>query len=334
MNSRQDNRVRSICWIAIALLGALLTARCSPRAPSPTSIVQVPTPVVSNLNMSHTSNEMLPGKEVEVWVNVTVVDPSKPVLYVWSTEGGEIRGQGTEAIAYKAPNAPGVYGITLKVEYGDWNAERSTSIVVPTLVPTPAPTDRPTPTSTPTPTDTPLPTFTHTPTKVSSPTVTFTPPPTPTPTAMPIPPTPTPASTPTVQFPYGPILYEPKQWSVYSVGDTVWFTWERFDLKPDQYYSVRVVLDVEPEAPACVHIQTQNPKESTKNPEAFLKLDCPAGGYYWSVAVATKLPEGSEHEWREDSELNHKNHFGIGMPHPNTPPGDGDIPPDNPTPID
>jgi hypothetical protein len=129
-------------------------------------------------------------------------------------------------------------------------------------------------------------------------------------------------------------LYEPKQWSVYSVGDTVWFTWERFDLKPDQYYSVRVVLDIEPEPPACIHIQTQNPKESTKNPEVFLKFDCPAGGYYWSVVVATKLPEGSEHEWHEDSELNHKNYFGIGVPHPNTPQGgSGGTPPPSGTTI-
>jgi uncharacterized protein YraI len=121
------------------------------------------------------------------------------------------------------------------------------------------------------------------------------------------------------QYQYGPKLYEPRPWVVYSVDDTVWFTWERFDLKPDQYYSVRVVLDIEPEAPACIHVQTQNPKEPTKNPEVFLKLDCPAGGYYWSVAVATKLPEGSEDEWREDSDQEHRHHFGIGIPHPNTP---------------
>jgi hypothetical protein len=116
-------------------------------------------------------------------------------------------------------------------------------------------------------------------------------------------------------------LYEPKQWSVYSVGDEVWFTWERLDLKPDQYYSVRVVLDGGPESAACIHIQTQNPPETTKDPEAFLKLDCPAGGYYWSVAVATKLPEESEHKWREESGEEHKNYFGIGVPHPNTPRG-------------
>jgi hypothetical protein len=181
---------------------------------------------------------------------------------------------------------------------------------------------------------TPTPTLTDTvghlteiPTNTLTPTSTLTPSPTPTLIATPIPPSPTPSPTPTIQYQYGPILYEPKPWSVYSMGDTVWFTWERFDLKPDQYYSVRVVLDVEPEAPACIHIQTQNPKEPAKNPEALLKLNCPPGGYYWSVVVATKLPEGSEHEWREDSDKEHRNHFGIGMPHPNTPQGGDAIPP-------
>jgi hypothetical protein len=133
------------------------------------------------------------------------------------------------------------------------------------------------------------------------------------------PPPPTPTSSPAedigetvYQYEYGPILDEPKPGSVYSPGDIVRFTWERFNLKPGQYYSVRVSLDDAKPEDACIHIQTQ---ES----EALLKLDCPVGAYYWSVVVATKLPEGSEHEWREDSKSNHKNHFGIGMPHPGVP---------------
>jgi hypothetical protein len=195
-----------------------------------------------------------------------------------------------------------------------------TPTTMPTHTSTPTGTATPTATSTPSPipTDTPSPTFTHTPT-AAPPTATFTSAPTSTPTAAPIPPSPTPIPTPTIQYEYGPKLYEPRPWAVYSVGDTVWFTWERFDLKPDQYYSIRVVLDIEPEPPACVHIQTQNPERPTKNPETLLKLDCPPGGYYWSVAVATKLPGGSEDEWREDSDQEHRHHFGIGIPHPNTP---------------
>jgi hypothetical protein len=133
------------------------------------------------------------------------------------------------------------------------------------------------------------------------------------------------------QYQYGPKLYEPIPWSVYSVSDTVWFTWERFELKPNQYYSIRVAMDVEPEQPACIHVQRQNPEDPAKNPEELLTLDCPPGGYYWSVAIASKLPEGSEHEWNEDSDVEHRNHFGIGMPHPNTPPGGSDTPPSSGT---
>jgi hypothetical protein len=210
-----------------------------------------------------------------------------------------------------------------------------TPTTMPTHTSTPTGTATPTATSTPSPipTDTPSPTFTHTPT-AAPPTATFTSAPTSTPTAAPIPPSPTPIPTPTIQYEYGPKLYEPRPWTVYSVGDTVRFTWERFDLKPDQHYSIRVVLDIEPEPPACIHTQTQNPEDPTKNPEVLLKLDCPAGGYYWSVVVVTKLPEGSEREWREDSKLNHKNYFGIGVPHRNTPPDvHGGVPvPDDPYP--
>jgi uncharacterized protein YraI len=120
-------------------------------------------------------------------------------------------------------------------------------------------------------------------------------------------------------YEFGPVLNQPEQWVAPSIGDTLWFTWERFELKPDQCYSVRVVPDVGPESIPCIHIQVQNPVEPDRNPGEFLKLDCPRGAYYWSVVVATKLPEGSEHKWREDSEFSHKHYFGIGVPHPNTP---------------
>jgi hypothetical protein len=200
-----------------------------------------------------------------------------------------------------------------------------TPTTMPTYTSTPTGTATPTATSTPSPipTDTPSPTFTHTPTG-APPTATFTPAPTSTPTAAPIPPSPTPTLTPTIQFQYGPKLYEPKSGAVYAPEDTIWFTWERFDLKPDQYYSLRVVLDVEPEPLPCIHIQVQNPEKQTQNPEVYLKPDdhsCQTGAYYWSVVVATDVSGGNKSEWREDSKLNHKNHFGIGMPHPNPYPG-------------
>lgn len=132
-------------------------------------------------------------------------------------------------------------------------------------------------------------------------------------------------------YEFGPVLYEPKRWTAYSVGDNVWFTWERKELKPDQVYSLRVVPDAGPGSIACIHIQVQNPKQPDRNPGEFLELDCPRGAYYWSVVIATKLPEGSEDDWREESEFNHKYYFGIGMPHPNTPPDyedEGELPPD------
>jgi hypothetical protein len=124
---------------------------------------------------------------------------------------------------------------------------------------------------------------------------------------------------PTPEYAFGPLLLEPKPWAVYPVGEIVRFTWERLDLRPEQYYSLRVVLDNKAGSSVCIHIQAQNPAEPTKNPEAFLRLDCPKGPYYWSVAVVTNLPEGSESQWVENSEQNLRNYFGIGMPHPNTP---------------
>ena len=131
-------------------------------------------------------------------------------------------------------------------------------------------------------------------------------------------------------YEFGPKLIEPKPGAVYSPDDvTWWFSWERFDLKPAQYYSFRLVLDVETEAIPCIHTQV-------KNPEVYFDPadhNCPRGAYYWSVVLATDLSGGHKSEWREDSEFSHKNHFGIGMPHPNPPPtddgddGTGSLPP-------
>jgi hypothetical protein len=154
MNSKQDNRVKNIWLIVTVLLGALLTSQCSNQPKPP--IVEVSTPVVSDLNINHTSNEMLPGEEVEIWVNVTVVDPSITISYTWSTEGGEIvKGQGTESIIYQAPDTPGDCRVILKVESGDWETQKSMRVIVPTPTSNSTSTDMPTPTSSPTPTKTP-----------------------------------------------------------------------------------------------------------------------------------------------------------------------------------
>jgi len=121
-------------------------------------------------------------------------------------------------------------------------------------------------------------------------------------------------------YEFGPKLHEPKPGAVYSPEDvTWWFSWETFDLKPAQYYSFRLVLDVEPEATPCIHTQVKDP-EVYLNPD---DQDCPRGAYYWTVVLATDLSGGHKSEWREDSEFSLKNHFGIGMPHPNVPSADG-----------
>jgi hypothetical protein len=158
MNRKQDNRVKNIWWIVTVFLGVLLTSQCSnqPRPP----IVEVSTPVVSDLSTDHTSNELLPGEEVEIWVNVAVADQNAPIIYTWSIEGGEIiEGQGTESIIYQAPDTPGDCGVILKVESGDWGTERSASIIILAPTPTDTPTSSPTATATftPPPTDTPMP---------------------------------------------------------------------------------------------------------------------------------------------------------------------------------
>lgn len=126
----------------------------------------------------------------------------------------------------------------------------------------------------------------------------------------------------TFKYEFGPTLYDPKEWDTYTQGDNVVFKWERFELlNPAQFYSVSVVLDVEPEVEACIHAQVKNPPDPARDPEIYFELNCPPGAYYWSVVIVTELPEGSEHQWREDSEKNQRNHFSIGVPHPNIPPG-------------
>jgi hypothetical protein len=229
MNSKQDSQLRNTRWFVIIFLAALLTPQCKP-APTPTTIAEVVTPAVSDVNINHTSNKLLPGEEVRIWVNVTTGDPKKPVVYIWSTEGGEIiSGHETAKITYKAPDKPGDYKISLKVEYGTWNTKRSRSIVVatPTLTPTPTETPTPTPTETltPTPTRTPTPTFTQTPTV--TPTLTNTP----TPTVVP---------TPTLPSYSAPVLTDPDNGSgVQGEFPPLFWTWDG-ELGEDEFFEVRI----------------------------------------------------------------------------------------------
>lgn len=127
--------------------------------------------------------------------------------------------------------------------------------------------------------------------------------------------TPTPVASPTPKYEYGPKLFEPARWASVGVGSYVDFKWESRSLNLDQYYSIRVIRENSPPEDYCIHKQTQDSS-------IYLKLidvngqNCPAGDYYWSVAIATKLSDG---DWQLDSNQNEKNHFGIGAPHSNAP---------------
>ena len=112
MNSKQDSRLRDIWWIAVIFLGAILTSQCgNPSNSTPiAALTPASTPDVSDLYCS--SSELLPREEVVIWVNVAVANQNIPVVYTWSTEGGEIiSGQGTANITYRTPDTPGTYEV-------------------------------------------------------------------------------------------------------------------------------------------------------------------------------------------------------------------------------
>lgn len=255
MNSK-PNSLQRIIWLTgvIMLLGALLAAQCN-HQPSTPPTAEVPTPVISDLNTSLASNELLPSKEMRAWVNASVSNPETPIAYKWDLEGGEIKqGQGTAKIIYKAPDLPGVYEVKLVVECGDWKAERSTRIIVPTptltytttYTPVP-PTDNPDPTYTPVlPTDTPGLTDTLAlPTDTPGPTDTPHPSPTPTigisiaevPPTLTLPPSPLPP-TPVITSP--PTLLEPQdETSTGEIRLDLSWDWPG-TLGPDDYFRVEI----------------------------------------------------------------------------------------------
>lgn len=289
MNSKHNARPRSIWWIVILFLGVLLLAQCKSSHEYTPSVVGVPTPAVSDLViMSGSRGELLPGEEVKICVSVTVGDTNTPPVYRWNVKGGEIvDGQGTAKITYKAPDTPGTCGVSLKVEYGDWDTERSKSIVVipPTPTPTPTPTDTPTSTNTPPPTNTP----TATPTDTPTPTPTFTP--------TPIPPTSTPTVTPTPTLLPPPTPLAPANGECF-VGAPVTFRWQ-LDYRPleqNEIFSLRVYREGETEP--CHHDKTQGLEYSR-----YLSY-CSTGKHYWRVALVRQLCEDcpEEEKWQPLSE--------------------------------
>lgn len=298
MNSKHNSRPRNTWWIAIIFLGALLASQCNGSSTDTRAVVEMPTPVVSDLGCS--SSELLPREEMKIWVNVKVGNRKIPVVYTWSTEGGEIiREQEPAKITYKAPDTPGTYRVSLKVECGDWDTERSTSIVVasPTPTSTTTPANMPTSTNTPTVTPTDTPTATPTDTPTSTPVPTDTPTSTPTCTPTPIPPTDTPTATPTATATPTPLpapkLLEPDA-GRFSGHQSVLLTWEwDGQLGEDEHFSVRIRPEGDPEA--CCHPHT---KETQHRGNLY---GCTTGRHYWTVVVAREDPE-SPMGWRNITE--------------------------------
>jgi hypothetical protein len=281
MNNRRKFQLENTWYLVAILLGMLLMTHCSNGNSSITPIAELPTPIVG---MLVAPDELLPGEEKHIRVDSVVVpDENILPLYTWTIEKGEMKGQGTDSITYKAPETPGIYEIRLIVKYGNWETERATSIVVPTPILNPTTTNVPTPTITPTSTETPtsasVPTFTPIPT--GTPTPTLTPTPTPTPTVTPTkPPTKTP--TPTVSpspTPYpAPALAGPENGKeVNGTFPPMDWLWDK-PLNENEYFEVRAwhenITDYHPalgwvKIPHFDYNLTQELK----------------GKYYWTVLV-------------------------------------------------
>ncbi|MCL4295855.1 MAG: hypothetical protein KJ077_09020 [Anaerolineae bacterium] len=167
----------------------LLAIACGGTTPTPIAAVQPPEITGPQVDAS---TPLKPGEEVGISIEVSKARGTT-LTYTWMAEDGEIlKGQGSPAITFRAPDEPGVYSVIVEVQWEGQSVEKATSIKVeaePTPTPTPAPpTDTPTPTPTPAPTqtDTPAPTETPTPTPTESPMPTPTSSPTATDTPTPI----------------------------------------------------------------------------------------------------------------------------------------------------
>lgn len=159
----------------------LLAIACGGTTPTPIAAVQPPEITGPQVDAS---TPLKPGEEVGISIEVLKASGTT-LTYTWKAEDGEIlKGQGSPAITFRAPDEPGVYSVIVEVKWEGQSVEKSTSIKVeaePTPIPTLAPpTDTPPPTPTPAPThtDTPAPPETPTPTPTESPMPTFTPSPT------------------------------------------------------------------------------------------------------------------------------------------------------------
>lgn len=112
-------------------------------------------PIIGDPQVSATTPQE-PGEEVGISIDVSNVS-GVTLTYEWSVDGGEIvRGQGSPAITYRAPDEPGIYNVRVTTRWGSNLVEKVTSIKVETSVsglkPEPLPaTPTPRLTNTPTP---------------------------------------------------------------------------------------------------------------------------------------------------------------------------------------
>ncbi|MEM7345216.1 MAG: PKD domain-containing protein [Chloroflexota bacterium] len=213
------------------LLLIVLMIGCNGQSPEAISTPTIGDPKVGSLAPQQ------PGEEIGISVDVSS-GPGVVLSYTWNADGGEIiRGQGSPAITYRAPDEAGTYNVRVKVEWDGHSIEKVTSVKVeveatatvtpqpPTDTPTPTPTDMPQSTNTPVPTNTQTPPPTVTPTSTNTPTPqpTNTPQPTPTSTATPDP---------------VPVITEVKLREDRSSGDLIIYTDVFFrDLDGDSYYA-------------------------------------------------------------------------------------------------
>lgn len=134
-----------------------------PPSPTPIPIPAISTPTVG-------TSPLKPGDETGISVSVSTA-AGVDLKYTWNVEGGVIvKGQGSPAITYRAPNEPGIYKVEIVVQWDGQSVQQFTFIEVemeeePPLTPSLplTPTLSTVPTITPPPTPFPPITWIHNP---------------------------------------------------------------------------------------------------------------------------------------------------------------------------
>jgi hypothetical protein len=282
MTCTQQNNCRNWrIWISITVLVELLllAVSCGGNEKAPPTITgsNPPSPVVA-------AGDCIPI-QVEFAMNGHVIQGCR-----WNVKTGEgrILGNGDCLITYQAPADPGLYELSVELEYsGNESVKHSVKVRVVDVTPvstTAAPSTTPKLTATPASTSTDTPALTPTATRVLSPAPTFTPIPastlTGTPTAVssstntPRPVTYTPSNTPTSN--YGPLVL--KKVEINSCNVTFQWGWSG-TLKEYEWFAVRVGVGT-PKSKAWV-------KQSPYTYTLYGDTD----QYNWEIAICQGEPE-------------------------------------------